>query len=86
MLDEIDLYLNFKINHNLTESDIDKINVSFQLEHQSQTQEMKNSDWRFDEIFLMTIYFYKTTEMNGSSCVRMQLRSSAVLIIEKDDK
>ena len=78
--------MNFKINHNLTESDIDNINVSFQLEHQSQKQEMKDSDWRFDKFFSMTIYFYKTTEMNGSSCVKMQLRSSAVLNIENNDK
>ena len=31
---EIELYINLKNNHNLTESDIDNINVRSQLEHQ----------------------------------------------------
>ena len=34
----------------------------------------------------MTIFFYKTGEMNGSSFVKIPLRSSAILNIENDDK
>ena len=38
---EIELYINLKINHNLTESDIDNIDVRSQLEHQIQIQDTK---------------------------------------------
>ena len=34
----------------------------------------------------MTIYFYKTQELNGSSYVKIPIRSNAILNIEKDDK
>ena len=34
----------------------------------------------------MTTYFHNNTEMNGSSYVKIPLRSSATLKIEKDDK
>ena len=34
----------------------------------------------------MTIYFYKTTEMIGSSYVKIPLRSLAILSIENEDK
>ena len=40
---EIELYIILNINHNLTESDIDNIDVRSQLEHQIQNQEMKES-------------------------------------------
>ena len=46
---EIELYMNLKINHNLTESDIDNIDVRSQLEHQIQIQETKESGWIFDK-------------------------------------
>ena len=46
---------------------------------------MKDSGWRFYEIASMTIYFYKTDELNGSSYVKIPLRSSAVLNTENDD-
>ena len=36
---ESELYINLKNKHNLTESDIDNIDVRSQLEHQIQTQE-----------------------------------------------
>ena len=40
---EIELHTNLNINHILTESDIDNIDVRSQLEHQIQNQEMKES-------------------------------------------
>ena len=46
----IELYINLNINHNLTESDIDNIDVRSHLEHQIQSQEMKESGWIFDKI------------------------------------
>ena len=41
--------LNLYFNHNLTESDIYDIDVKYQLEHQIQVQETKDSGWIFDK-------------------------------------
>ena len=86
LLDETELFINLNINHNLTQTDLDSINVVSSLEHQVQQQEMKDSGWRFDKINSMTVYFYKTTEMNGSNYVKIPLRSSAILNVENKDK
>ena len=80
---EIELYMNLKINHDLTESDIDNIDVRSQLEHQIQIQETKDSGWIFDKINSMKISFYKTTELDGTSYVKIPLRSNAILAIQK---
>ena len=74
------------INHNLTESDLDKIDVRSPLEHQIQQQEMKDSGWRLDKINCMTVYFYKTGEMKGSIYIKIPLRSNPILNIENIDK
>ena len=47
---------------------------------------MKNSGWRFDKYIFKTVYFYKTNELNDSNCIKIALRSNAILIIEKNDK
>ena len=86
VLDETELFINLNINHNLTQTDIDNIDVISPLEYQIQPQEMKDSGWRFDKISSMTIYFYKTGEMNGSNYVKIPLRSNAILNIEINDK
>ena len=39
---------------------------------------MKESGWRFDKLNSMTIYFYKTGEMDGRSYIKITLRSLAV--------
>ena len=83
---EIKLNMNLKIKNNLTESDIDNIDVRSQLEHQIQIQEMKESGWIFDEINSRKISFYKTTELNGTSYVKIPLRTSAILNIQNNDK
>ena len=83
---EIELYMNLNINHNLTESDIDNIDVRSQLEHQIRNQEMKESSWIFDKINSMKISFYKTVELNGTSYVKIPLRSNAVLNVQNNDK
>ena len=84
--DEIELYINLKINKNLTESDIDNIDVRSQLEHQIQIQETKDSRWIFDKINSMKISFYKTKELNGTSYVKIPLISNAILNIQNNDK
>ena len=63
----IELYINLKINNNLTESDIANIDVRSQLEQQIQVQETMESGWIFDKINSMKISFYKTTELDGTS-------------------
>ena len=83
---EIELYMNLNINHNLTESDIDNIDVRSQLEHQIQNQEMKESSWIFDKINSMEISFYKTVELNGTSYVKIPLRSNAILNAQNNDR
>ena len=75
---EIELYMNLKINHNLTESDIDNIDVVSQLDHQIEIQKTKESGWIFDKINSMKILFYKTTELNGTSYVKIPLRSNTI--------
>ena len=83
---QIELYMNLKINNNLTESDIDIFDVRSQLEKQFQIQELKESGWLFDKINSMKISFYKTTEMNGTSYVKIPLRTNAILNVQNNDK
>ena len=82
VLDETELFINLNINHNLTQSDLDNIDVVSQLDYQTLQQEMKESGWRFDKINSMTIYFYQTGIMNGSSYIKIPLRSNAILNVE----
>ena len=82
----IELYMNLKINNNLTESDIDNIDFRSQLVHQIQMQELKDSGWIFDKVNSMKISFYKTTELNGTSYVKIPLRTSAILNVQNNDK
>ena len=84
-VDETELFINLNINQNLTESDLKNF-IRWDLERQIQNQEMKDSGWRFDKIISMTIYFYKTQELNGPSYVKLPIRSNAILNIQNDDK
>ena len=86
VLDETELFNNLNINHNLTQSDLDNIDIKSPLDDQIQQQQMKDSGWRFDKINSMTIYFYKTNEMNGSNYIKIPLRSNAILNVENNDK
>ena len=80
--DEIEIFINLNINKNLTENNFDKIDIKSQLEHQN--QETKESGWIFDEINAMKIRFYKTGELNGSSYVKIPLRSNALINFKND--
>ena len=86
LLDQIELQIKLNNNHNLTESDFDKFIVSFQLEDRIQLQESEDSGCRFVKDNSMRIYIFKTTEMDGSTFLKILLRSSAILSIENDDK
>ena len=83
---ENELYINLIINHNLTESDIDNIDVRSQIDHQILVQENRESGWIFDKINSMKLSFHKTGKLNGSSYVKIPLRSSAILNIQNNDK
>ena len=86
VLDETELFINLNMNYNITQSDIDNIDIKSPLEHQIQQQEMKDSGWRFDKINSMTVYFYETTQMNGSNYVKIPLRTNAISNVENNDK
>ena len=84
--DEIELFPNLNINHNLTGTDNNNIHVKSLLEHQFQFQERKESDGMFDKINSMKMRFYTTAELNGSSFVKIPLRSNALIIIKNNKK
>ena len=86
LLDKTEIFINLNINHNLTRSDLDKINIISPLEFQIQQQKLYDSGWRFDKIISMTIYFYKTNEINGSKYIKISLRSNAILNVENKIK
>ena len=86
VVDETELFNTLNINRNLTQTDIDNIDIKSPLEHQIQQQEMKDSGWRFDKINSLTIYLCKTGELNGSNYVKIPLRTNAILNIEINDK
>ena len=69
VLDEAEFFTNLNINHNLKQSDLDKIDIRSPSEHQIQQQEMRDSGWRFEKVSSMTAIFYTTGEMNGRSFV-----------------
>ena len=83
---EIELYINLNINHNLAESDIDNIDVTSQLDHQILVQGNRESGWIFDMSNSMKVSFCKTGELNGTSYVKIPLRSSAILNFQNKDK
>ena len=70
----------------MTETDINNIDVKSQLEHQIQVQETKESGRVFDKINSMKIRFYKTGERDGSSYVKIPLRSNALIKIKNNNK
>ena len=86
LLDETELFINLNNKYNLTQTDLDNINVVSELEHQIQQQEMKDSGWRFDKIISMTVSFYETTKMTGSNYIKIPLRTNAILNVENNDK
>ena len=82
--DETEISNNLNMNHNLTEADLNNIDIKSQIEHQIQIQGTKKSGWIFDKIISMKIRFYKTGELNASSYVKIPERSSALMNIKND--
>ena len=84
LLDERKLFNISIINHNITETDIDKSDIKSSLEHQIQIQEKKDSGWRFDKTTSMVIDFYKTGELKESIYEKLPVRSCALKNIENN--
>ena len=78
--------INLKMTNSLTQSEIDDVNVQWDLESRKQNLEMRESGWVFQRVNSMTISYYNTGNMDGSSYVKVPLRSSAILNIKNDDK
>ena len=61
--DEKELFIDLNISHNLTQSDIDKIDVISPLRHKIHDEEMIDFDWQFYKINSMTVYFYNDSNI-----------------------
>ena len=85
-IDETELFFKVNVNNNLTENDINNIDVESQLEHQFDIQETKESGWILDKIDSLRIRFHKTGELNGSSYVIIPLRSNVLINFKNNDK
>ena len=83
---EAEMVVNLSMVNNLTQSEIDNANIQWEVEARKQNLEMKDSGWHFQRVNSMTISFYNTGYMDGSSYVKIPLRSSAILNNKNDDK
>ena len=83
---EAEMTINLNMTSNLTQSEIDNVNFQWELEARKQNLEMQESGWVFQRINSMTKSFYNTGKMDGSSYVKIPLRSSAIVNIKNDDK
>ena len=83
---EAEMSINSSMITNLTQSEIDNVNIQWDLEARKQNLEMRESGWVFQRVNSMTISFYNTGNMDGSSYIKIPLRSSAILNIKNDDK
>ena len=83
---ETEMTIILSMVNNLTQSEIDNANIQWEVEARKQNLEMGESGWHFQRINSMTISFYNTGNMDGSSYVKVPLRSSAILNIKNNDK
>ena len=83
---EAEMTITLNMTNNLTQSEIDNVNIQWDVEARKQNLEMRESGWIFQRVNSMTISFYNTGNMDGSSYIRVPLRSSAILNIKNDDK
>ena len=83
---EAEMTIHLNMTNNLTQSEIDNVDIQWDLEARKQNLEMRECGWIFQRVNSMTISFYNTGNMDGSSYVKILLRSSAILNIKSDDK
>ena len=75
---EAEMVINLNMINNLTQSEIDNTNIQWEVEARKQNLEKRESGWHFQRVNFMTISFYNTGNMDGSSNVKIPLRSSAI--------
>ena len=80
------MVVNLSMVNNLTQSEIEHANIQWEVEARKQNLEMRESGWSFQRVNSMTISFYNTGNMDGSTYVKIPLRSSAILNIKNNDK
>ena len=83
---EAEMTINLNMTNTLPQSEIDNVNVQWDLEARKQNLEKQESGWVFQRVNSMTISYYNTGNMDGSSYVKVPLRSSAKVKIKNDDK
>ena len=83
---EAEMVVNLSMVNNLTQSEIDNTIIQWEVEARKQNLEMKESGWHFQRVNSITISFYNTGNMDGSSYVKIPLRSSAILNIKNNNK
>ena len=83
---EAEMTITLNMINNLTQSEIDNANIQWEVEARKQNLEMKESGWHFQRVNSMTISFYNTGNMDGSSYIKVPLRSSAIVNIKNNDK
>ena len=83
---EAEMSININMINNLTQSEIDNVNIQWDLESRIQNLETKESGWVFQRVNSMTISYYSIGNMDGSSYVKIPLRSSAIVNTKNDDK
>ena len=83
---EAEMTTTLNMTNNLTQSEIDNANIQWDVEARKQNLEMRESGWIFQRVNSMTISFYNTGNMDGSSYVKIPLRSSAIINIKNNDK
>ena len=83
---QIELPVILTFTENLTQSDLNNIDIQWTLENRIQNIEMKASCWNSQKIISMSIKFFETGILNGSSYVKTPLRSSALVNFKNDDK
>ena len=83
---EAEMTVTLNMVNNLTQSEIDSVDIQWAVEARKQNLEMCESGWNFQRVNSMTISFYNTGSMDGSSYVKLPLRSSAIINVKNDDK
>ena len=83
---EAEMTVTLNMVNNLIQSEIDNVDIQWDLEARKQNLEMNESGWNFQRVNSMTISFYNTGNIDGSSYVKIPLRSSAIVNIKNNDK
>ena len=85
-ISEVELPITLSITQNLKQSELDNINIRWNLEKRIQSVQMKESGWNFQKNNSMERSFHKFGELIGSSYVKIPVRLFAIKNIKNVDK